>query len=219
MKPIQRTAIAAIILCASQLTLAAQVSKEQTAEKVKLVASVQAGGSYQLEQSVKTTMDGAKQDHTAIQNYTLTVTAHGAGGADKLVRSRVDRVRIETNATGDGSRIAYDSADPKKQHPALAEVGKGMLEITSAAIYGEDEVFKSFEGQVTDEASRNMMQKLTDLGFPDEPVGPGDRWKHQIETDMGQLGKVKYNLDYTFTKMTVLDGARCAQLAISGSML
>jgi hypothetical protein len=63
-----------------------------------------------------------------------------------------------------------------------------------------------------------MMQKLTDLGFPDQPVGPGDSWKHKIETDMGQLGKVKYELVYNFSKMEDLDGARCAKLAISGSM-
>ncbi len=50
------------------------------------------------------------------------------------------------------------------------------------------------------------------------PVGPGDVWKHRIEAEMGQLGKVSYDLDYSFTKMATLDGANCAQLAISGSM-
>jgi len=220
MKPIHRPTIIAILLCASQLASLAQESKKEGTGtgKIKLAARVQAGGTYQLEQSVKTTMDGGKQDHTAIQDYTLTVTAHGSGGKDKLVRSRVDRVRIETNATGDGARIAYDSADRNKQHAALAEMGKGMLAIKTAAIYGEDEIFKSFEGAVTDQGSRSMMQKLTDLGFPDGPVGPGDVWKHRIEAEMGQLGKVSYDLDYSFTKMATLDGANCAQLAISGSM-
>ncbi|MGI9239939.1 MAG: hypothetical protein ACR2RV_04015 [Verrucomicrobiales bacterium] len=218
MKPIYLTAIATLLACGSMPMLRAQESEKPPAGKVKLAARMQTGGTYKLEQSVKTTMDGGKQDHSATQDYTLTVTPHGGAGGDKLVRSRVDRVRVETNATGDGARIAYDSADSKKQHPSLAQMGKGMLAITTAAIYGEDEVFKSFEGNASDEGSRNMMQKLTDLGFPDKPVGPGDSWKHKIETDMGQLGRVTYDLDYKFTKMATLDGAKCAQLAISGSM-
>ena len=169
---------------------------------------------------VKTTMRGGKQDHTAIQDYTLTVTPYGRGEekTQKLVRSKVDRVRIETNATSGGGRIAFDSADRKRQHPALAEMAKGMLAVTSGAIYGADDEFKSFEGTVEDQATRSMMRDLTDLGFPEKPVGPGDTWEHQIETEMGQMGTVKYDLSYKFADIARLDGRRCAVLAISGSL-
>ena len=210
----QHSAVAAAILLIS-----APIAPAQEAEKITLKAALQAGGHYQLQQVVKTTMQGGKQDHTATQDYTLSVSPYGTGEKkDKLVRSKVDRVRIETNATADGQRIIYDSGDRKQQHPSLAEVGKGMLAVTSGAIYDEGDVFKSFEGAVSDEATKTLMKKLTDLGFPDEPLRPGDTWKHQIETQMGQMGLVKYDLDYHFTKMARYDGRLCALLAISGSL-
>ena len=210
----QHSAAAAVILLIS-----APFAPAQKAEKLTLKPALEAGGHYQLEQVVKTTMEGGKQDHTATQDYTLSVFRYGTGEKkDKLVRSKVNRVRIETNATADGKRITFDSGDPKQQHPSLAEVGKGMLAVTSGAIYDEDDIFKSFEGAVSDDATKALMKKLTDLGFPAEPVGPGDTWKHQVETQMGQMGLVKYDLDYHFTKMARYDGHQCALLAISGSL-
>lgn len=193
---------------------------QQADQKVTLKPGLQAGGRYQMQQLVKTTMQGGKQDHSATQDYTLVVLPHGNSGEkkQKLVRSKVDRVRIETNVTGDGQRIIYDSGDRQQQHPALAEMAKGMLSVTSGAIYSADDTFHSFEGAIEDDSTQEMMQKLTDLGFPDKPVGPGDTWKHQIEAEMGQMGTVKYDLDYKFAKMLRHDGHPCAVLAISGSM-
>lgn len=210
-----RIGLAPAILLLSLLSVGAQVSKTK---KIKLEAGVEIGGIYEIERKVKTTMSGGSQDHIATEDYTLTVAPSGREGKDKLVSSRVNRVRIETNATGDGKRIAYDSADRNKQHPSLAEMGKAMLGVTSTAVYGEDNVFKSFGAGATDERSQRAMQQLTDLGFPDEPVGPGDTWKHRIEAEFGQVGQVVYDLDYTFTKMAKLDGADCALLSISGEM-
>jgi hypothetical protein len=191
----------------------------QEVEKIALTATLRPGASYQIEQVVKTTMFGGKQEHAATQNYTLTVLPHGEGGREKLVRSKVDRVRIGTNATADGLPISYDTSDRNKQNPTLAEMARGMMSISTGAIYTEDDSFKAFEGgSPADEAGRDMIEKLTDLGFPKHPVGPGDAWEHQIETQMGQVGSVKYDLDYKFTKMVVHDGARCALLAISGTV-
>ncbi|MFT4548510.1 MAG: hypothetical protein ACI8XO_002916 [Verrucomicrobiales bacterium] len=212
---IKKTLCALLVLAVGN-TLVAQNSKSSPGGKINLIAGVELGGHYQLERLTKTMMSG--KSHTAIEDYTLTATAYGQEGKDKLVRSKVDRVRLETDATGDGATIAYDSADRGKQHPGLAEQGKGMLTITSAAIYGENDVFKSFEGQAADEGTRSMMQKLTDLGFPDKPVGPGDTWKHRIDTDMGQLGRVSYDLDYKFVKMVRHEGVNCALLTISGKI-
>lgn len=210
------TRLVAVILTAILFAPQLLAQKDAPKEKIKLVAGVKAGGSYQIERLTKTTMSG--KTHTAIENTTLSATAHGKDGKEKLVRSKVDRVRIETNATGDGKTITYDSSDRAKQHPTLAEQAKGMLAITTAAIYGEDEVFKSFQDGAAKAASQEMMQKLTDLGFPKTPVAPGDRWKHKIQTDMGQMGKVSYDLDYKFVKMVRHDGVNCALLTITGKI-
>ena len=129
-----------------------------------LAPRLEAGATYQTEEMVKTTMGAGKQDHTAIQDFTLTVAAYGADKKEKLVSSRVDRVRVETNATANGERIAYDSADRKKQSPELADMAKGLLSIRTAAIYDKEDVFKAFQGTVTDDSTRAMMQQLTDLG-------------------------------------------------------
>jgi hypothetical protein len=216
MKLIFNIALAAMIILPTVSRLVAQAS--QPAQKIKLVASMQTGGRYQLEQMVKSTTSGGKKKHTVTQDCTLFVTAHGGDRKDKLVSSKVDRVRIETNLNEKGEKFVYDSADRKKQHSSLAAMAQGLMGIRTAAIYGEDDVFKGFEGQVTDERIRATMQGLTDLGFPETAVGPGDTWKHQFEADKEPIGKMKYDLDYTFAKMLRFDNAMCVQLKIIGSV-
>ena len=117
--------LAAAFLTAALFASPLLAQTEAPKGKIKLVAAVKAGGSYQIERLTKTTMSG--RTHTAIEDTTLTATAHGKDGKEKLVRSKVDRVRIETNATGDGEAITYDSSDQTKQHPTLADQAKGML--------------------------------------------------------------------------------------------
>ena len=207
----------ATLLASALLTLVPASAQDTELKKIVLKPKLEPGV-YQTEEMIKTTMGAGKQDHTAIKNLTLAVTPQGADGKEKLVSSRVDRVRIETNATTEGQRIAYDSADRKKQSPNLAEMATGLLSIRTAAVYDEDSVFKGFQGTVTDDTTRAMMKQLTDLGFPERPVGPGDKWEHQIEVDMGQMGKVKYDLDYEFTKMVRYDATLCALLKITGKM-
>lgn len=209
--------ISALLMAAPCLSAPQELEQ---GEKFTLRPALQANARYEMQQTVSTTMQGGKQYHTATQDYTLAVVPHGPGDEkkEKLVRSMVDHVRIETNATADQTVIAYDSGDRREQHPDLAEMAKGMLAVTSGAIYAEDDRFKAFEGTVEDAPTQEMMRKLTDLGFPEEPVGPGDTWKHQIETEMGQMGTVKYDLEFKFAKVVSYDGSRCALLAISGSL-
>jgi len=213
----RRTAIYALAAIAI-LPIGPVFGQETAAKKILLSAGLESGGTYHMEKFTKSTMASGKQDHTTTENYTIHVLPAGDGGKEKLARSRVDRVRIETNATADGSRISYDTADRKKQHPDLTDMAKGLLSVTTGAVYTQDNEFKAFEGAAPEESTQAMMRALTNQGFPEKPVGPGDTWNHKIETTMGQMGTVKYDLDYKFKQMVSHNGANCALLTISGSM-
>ncbi len=140
----------------------------------------------------------------------------------------IDRFAMKTIAGG-MPPMSYDSADESAQNSPLASMMKGILGMSSGAIFDDKgNVVESFEahdnvpaaqiGVTSDQLIEGLEQAL--LMFPDKALSVGDTWTIDSKMSMGGVAaepiEVKYS--YKLEGYENLDGNSNAKISFSVEM-
>ena len=63
-----------------------------------------------------------------------------------------------------------------------------------------------------------MLQQLTDYNFPERALKPGEKWDHTQATNMGQMGNMEVDMQFTFKGMTDHEGHKVAEIDYTGTI-
>jgi hypothetical protein len=77
---------------------------------------------------------------------------------------------------------------------------------------------KMIEGMINKETLAQSFKQVGLKGLPGKPVQPGDSWPYTVTMNLPQIGMVKLEGKYTFSKMVQRAGGMCAELAEEGTM-
>jgi hypothetical protein len=92
---------------------------------------------------------------------------------------------------------------------------EGLEELRSKVLANLPAASRAVLGQLLSEDS--LKRNLTfGQGFPDHPVGIGDRWPVQSEINLGPLGTMELQQEYVMKGFEVREGRSCAILEFNG---
>lgn len=192
------------------------------------------------EQTMESEMLGEIESVNAFV-FRETVTDVAADGTASL-DLRYEGLRMET---GGPQPMSFDSTRTgeaaKRNDPNLAKIFTPMLEAKLgmklepsgrvAAMTGVTEMLEaafpsSAAAGPMDPSSmlktmfnEDSLRKLVEINvFPAEPISPGHKWSRTVEQVLPMFGTMKLAFDNTFVGVETHAGARCARLAITGTM-
>ncbi len=192
--------------------------------------------SMTMEQTSTTAIGPQKMEQkmNMVMEMSTTVRKH-EDGKQKRLTMKYDRMTMKMDMNG--QEMAFDSAKPDgdqlgmgKQFAAM--VGKDLKMIAN----DKDEVtsienFEEFVGALgggaagmpitqmfTRESLTDMVKQSALRGLPAGPVKPGDSWPWSYSMNMPQIGSVGITGTYTYKGMADRGGAKCAEIAVQGTM-
>ncbi len=197
---------------------------------IVLKPKLEAGKTYRYRQDVDATMalpiPGAGDSKTKM-TMDMSLQVKAADGGNKEVTTSFDRIAAQIKMAGQD--MIYDSTDKTKQSPLLKASFGALTEDTYTAVYDADDNFVELKGVAGGGGAalgmgmgsaeiEQMLRQLTDQGFPEAPVQPGEKWDDQQEAKMGQMGTMTMDLEYTYNGLIELEGHRVADIDIAGTV-
>lgn len=212
-------------------TISSHSAPAAEAAPILLKSKLAVGKTYNFRQDVVMKMElplaGAGESATKMSMDLAMKVAKAPEGDNKLVSTKFTQVKMEMDMAG--QKMVYDSTDPAKQSPLLKAQFAGLSDQEFKAVYDKDDKFLKMEGGgggggaglgmgFGNNEIQQMLQQLTDYGFPAEPVKPGDKWSHKQEAKMGQMGNMEMNMEFTYKGPVERDGKTLANIAITGTI-
>ncbi len=201
-------------------------------EPILLKSKLLVGKTYTFQQDVVMKMalplGGAGESATKMGMEVVMAIAKAPEGDNKLVTTKLGSVKMEMDMAG--QKMVYDSTDEAKQSPLLKGQFDELVGQEFKAVYDKDDKFLKMEDgpaaggggplgmAMGKDDFQQMLQQLTDYGFPTEPVKPGDKWKHTQAAKMGAMGNMEMNMDFTYKGNVERDGKSLAEILINGTI-
>lgn len=219
------------------LTLAcpplAALAEEEPAVALKL--HWEPGHTYVQESDTETTNFLTALGKTGDQSLRLHQTTRivAQKNAQGLTEARVLIEHLFGEMTYEGAKHVFDSQHPGSSHPLLLRTLGGSAGRGFTMVYDAHDKFveaKDLGSMVTggptpDLASianadqlATLYRRSLEMGLPQIPVRPGDKWISDEVVPFPQAGTVQVKLNAKFDSVVVEDGRRQARIAFEGVM-
>ena len=206
------------------------VALAQDAGPVQLKSKLTPGKTYKYRTDMDMSTDsplGGDEKMSTKMSMDMGMAVAEAEGDNKLVTTKFDRVRMEMNMAGQA--MVYDSTDKTKQSPLLKTAFAGIADKEFKAVYDKNNKFVKMEGDggaagalggmgINKDQVEQMLTQLTDYGFPERELKPGEKWDHTQAANMGQMGKMEIDMQFTYKGMTDHEGHKVAEIDYTGSV-
>jgi len=207
------------------------VALAQDAGTVTLKSKLTPGKTYKyrtdMDMSTDSPLGGDQKMSTKMSMDMGMAVEKAPEGENKLVTTSFDRVRMEMNMAGQA--MVYDSSDKTKQSPLLKTAFAGIADKKFKAVYDKNNKFLKMEGDaggggalggmgINKDQVEQMLTQLTDYGFPERKLKAGEKWDHTQAANMGQMGEMEIDMQFTFKGMTDREGHKVAEIDYTGSI-
>lgn len=220
-------------LFAPFLVLAALAVRLPAADKTTVRPHWESGKVYTMENVMSSTTmvpglgEQGKQSTNMTQTILITVTPE-AGTGNRIAAMKIAGIKAIMSMMG--QVMNYDSEDPAKSPPMLQQAFGAVVGKEFTLVYDKDDKVADVRGIENLAATPvgaakgpdgkqfvEAFRKSQEMGFPKEPVAPGDTWTFDDTMAMPPLGSLQIKGSGKFESIVENEGRRHAKIVYEGS--